>query len=89
MLVSLVLATATPDGSSLPVSEEPETALHPAATAFLVEILRKFSRRIQIIVLCHSHEMVSDEPIDPATLWPVGMDARGRTFRGERGNQKW
>lgn len=45
--------------------EEPETALHPAASAALREALVKASQRTQVIVTSHSPDLLDDRHIDP------------------------
>lgn len=45
--------------------EEPETALHPAASAALREALLKASQTTQIIVTSHSPDLLDDRSIDP------------------------
>lgn len=45
--------------------EEPETALHPAASSALREALLKASKTTQIIVTSHSPDLLDDRSIDP------------------------
>lgn len=45
--------------------EEPETALHPAASSALREALLKASRTTQIIVTSHSPDLLDDRNISP------------------------
>jgi predicted ATPase len=45
--------------------EEPETALHPAASGALREALARASRQTQIIVTSHSPDLLDDRGIDP------------------------
>lgn len=54
--------------------EEPETALHPAASASLREALDKASRHVQIIVTSHSPDLLDDPSIDPDSLLAVVSD---------------
>lgn len=51
--------------------EEPETALHPAASAALREALGKASQRIQVIVTSHSPDLLDDHQIQPDQLLAV------------------
>lgn len=51
--------------------EEPETALHPAASAALREALHKASLRTQIIVTSHSPDLLDDAQIDPEKFLAV------------------
>ncbi|GHT87263.1 chromosome segregation protein SMC [Betaproteobacteria bacterium] len=54
--------------------EEPETALHPAASAALRGALVKASRQTQIIVTSHSPDLLDDSDIDPDSLLAVASD---------------
>lgn len=51
--------------------EEPETALHPAASAALREALSRASRETQIIVTSHSPDLLDDPQLDPDSLLAV------------------
>lgn len=51
--------------------EEPETALHPAASAALREALTRASSHAQIIVTSHSPDLLDDPDIDPDSLLSV------------------
>lgn len=51
--------------------EEPETALHPAASASLREALTRASSHAQIIVTSHSPDLLDDPDIDPDSLLAV------------------
>jgi predicted ATPase len=51
--------------------EEPETALHPAASAALREALSQASMRSQIIVTSHSPELLDDRSMAPEQLLAV------------------
>lgn len=58
--------------------EEPETALHPAASAALREALTRASEHTQVIVTSHSPDLLDDKNINPdAVLSVVAM--RGET----------
>ena len=61
--------------------EEPETALHPAATAVLLEALRDAADRRQVIVTSHSPELLDHEDVDPDELRAVRAD-QGRSVIG-------
>lgn len=54
--------------------EEPETALHPAASAALREALRRASVQTQIIITSHSPDLLDDREIDTASLLAVRSD---------------
>lgn len=55
--------------------EEPETALHPAASAALREALLRASNHTQVIVTSHSPELLDDESIDHSQILAVISDA--------------
>ena len=61
--------------------EEPETALHPAVTAVLLEALRDASDRRQVIATSHSPDLLDDDAIDPAELLAVRAE-QGRSVIG-------
>ncbi len=54
--------------------EEPETALHPAASAALREALTRASRQTQIIVTSHSPDLLDDTSIPADTVLAVVAD---------------
>ena len=54
--------------------EEPETALHPAASAALREALNQASQMTQVIVTSHSPELLDDMAIGPESLLSVVSD---------------
>lgn len=54
--------------------EEPETALHPAATAVLLAALREASHATQIVVTSHSPDLLDNPDIDPMSLYAVDND---------------
>jgi predicted ATPase len=54
----ILLALFQTGAPSLLMIEEPETSLHPAATAAIVETLRNESSRSQIIISTHSPEVL-------------------------------
>jgi predicted ATPase len=59
--------------------EEPETALHPAASAALREALTKASEATQVIVTSHSPDLLDDRNIQPKHILAVvseGGDTR-------------
>lgn len=58
--------------------EEPETALHPAASAALREALQKASERTQVIVTSHSPDLLDDPMLNADSLLAVAAD-RGET----------
>lgn len=54
--------------------EEPETALHPGASAALREALIRASERTQIIVTSHSPDLLDDMSITPEALLVVAAE---------------
>ena len=54
--------------------EEPETALHPAASSALREALSRAAERTQVIVTSHSPELLDDLALDADTLLAVVSD---------------
>ncbi len=51
--------------------EEPETALHPAASAALREALVRSSKQTQVIVTSHSPDLLDDSGIDSSSILAV------------------
>ena len=58
--------------------EEPETALHPAASAALREALTRASAHTQVIVTSHSPDLLDDRSLSPDCLLAV-VSERGET----------
>jgi predicted ATPase len=83
ILVSLVSAKGVgAGGPSLIGIEEPETALHPAAAAALMEALAEGSARTQLIVTCHSPDLLDHPIVLPDMIRPVVIE-NGRTVVGK------
>lgn len=55
--------------------EEPETALHPGASAALREALERASEHTQVIVTSHSPDLLDDFDISPDALLIVASEA--------------
>jgi predicted ATPase len=55
--------------------EEPETALHPAASAILREALQLASEKTQVIVTSHSPDLLDDRSLSSNTLLAVVANA--------------
>lgn len=51
--------------------EEPEVALHPAATGVLLDSLRDASQSTQVIVTSHSPDLLDDEKLDTDSILAV------------------
>lgn len=54
--------------------EEPETALHPGASAALREALGRAAQRTQVIVTSHSPDLLDDRDISPDALLVVASE---------------
>jgi len=55
--------------------EEPEIALHPAASGLLLDGLREASRSTQVIVTSHSPDLLDDQQLDAGSLLAVYAEA--------------
>ena len=55
--------------------EEPETALHPAASAALREALSRASGHTQVIVTSHSPDLLDDRQLDADSFLAVVSDS--------------
>lgn len=62
--------------------EEPEVALHPAATAVLLDALREASRHTQVLVTSHSPDLLDHKEIRPENLLAV-VSRDGNTIVGD------
>jgi predicted ATPase len=51
--------------------EEPEVALHPAATGILLDSLRDASGKTQVVVTSHSPDLLDDEDLDTDSILAV------------------
>ncbi len=84
----LVALFQTSDESSVPVSlvgiEEPETALHPAAAAVLLDALEEANMTRQVLVTSHSADLLDNKRINPDALF-AGVSTHGRTEIGPIG----
>lgn len=75
ILVSLV--SVGPEGMSGPSLigiEEPETALHPAAAGALMDALTEGSETAQILVTCHSPDLLEHSEVRPQMIRAVVLD---------------
>jgi predicted ATPase len=61
--------------------EEPETALHPAAVAVLLDAARDASRHAQVILTSHSPDLLDRDDIPDDALLAVSAE-HGRTVIG-------
>ena len=82
LLVALFQHASEPwDWAPVIAIEEPEVALHPAATAVLLDALREVSRNTQILVTSHSPDLLDHKEISPETLLAVAS-LNGNTIIG-------
>lgn len=82
ILVSLVsVGSEGTKGPSLIGIEEPETALHPAAAGALMDALGEGSESTQLIITCHSPDLLDNESVTPEMIRPVILED-GRTRIG-------
>lgn len=82
ILVSLVSVRGNGSGGpSLIGIEEPETALHPAATGALMDALTEGALRTQLIVTCHSPDLLDHPDVAPEMIRPVLLH-NGKTVVG-------
>lgn len=61
--------------------EEPEIALHPAASGVLLDVLSEASENVQVIVTSHSPDLLDGDSIPTSSLRAVTSEA-GRTVIG-------
>jgi predicted ATPase len=88
ILVSLVSATGMSSGGpSLIGIEEPETALHPAAAGAMMDALTESAERTQLIVTCHSPDLLDHESVTADMIRPVVLE-NGRTVAGALSPEK-
>lgn len=82
ILVSLVSARGTISGGPTLIGiEEPETALHPAAAGAMMDALTEGAERTQLLVTCHSPDLLDHDSVTADTIRPVLLD-NGRTVTG-------
>jgi hypothetical protein len=94
LLISLFQNAGSDTHVSLIGIEEPETGLHPAATAVLLDALREASESVQVVVTSHSTDLLDnpDVPSDSirAVSWKngrtdiLGIDDATRSVLHER-----
>ena len=60
-----------PSGPSVVAIEEPEAALHPAATHTLVDALQEATQQTQILLTTHSGDLLADRDLHPAQVLVV------------------
>jgi predicted ATPase len=62
--------------------EEPETALHPAASGVLFDAMREASASVQVIATTHSADLLDKKEIDSDAILSVELEG-GRTHIGQ------
>jgi predicted ATPase len=67
-----------PTGPSVVGIEEPESALHPAATHTLVRALQEATQQTQVLLTTHSADLLAERDLDPAQVLVV-RNRHGRT----------
>ena len=72
-LVAVSQTSAHGAGASLVGIEEPETSLHPAAAAALMDGLREATEHTQVIITSHSPDLLDQMDLDTDTLLAVAM----------------
>lgn len=82
ILVSLASANGHAGrGPTLVAIEEPEAALHPAAAGALMDALLEAAGRVQILVSCHSPDLIDHSEVTPEMIRVV-LAEQGRTVVG-------
>jgi len=94
LLVALFQNAGSDSPATLIAIEEPETGLHPAATAVLLDALREASESVQVIVTSHSSDLLDNPAIDSdelrAVYWEngateiLGIDDASRSAMRDR-----
>jgi predicted ATPase len=94
LLVALFQNAGSDSRVSLVAVEEPETGLHPAATAVVLDAIREGSESVQVIVTSHSTDLLdnSEIPSDAirAVSWEngqteiLGIDSASRSALHDR-----
>ncbi len=84
--IGILVSTLSADpskatGPTLIGIEEPETALHPAAAGAMMEALAEGAEKTQLIVTCHSPDLLDHESVTADMIRPVMLD-NGRTVVG-------
>ncbi|MBL8761539.1 MAG: AAA family ATPase [Phycisphaerae bacterium] len=88
ILLSLLSSTAGKGvGPTLVGVEEPETALHPAATGAILGAFLEAAGSTQIVLTCHSPDMIEQQDIDPSMIRVV-ITEDGETKVGPLSTQK-
>jgi len=80
-LHALGVLTALFEGTETVGIEEPESGLHPAAAAVLMDALRDGAHRRQVIVTTHSPDLLDVPGLEPSEVLAV-RSVRGKTIIG-------
>jgi predicted ATPase len=72
-LVAVSQASAQGARANLVSIEEPETSLHPAATAALMDGLREATAHTQVVITSHSPDLLDQMNLDTDTLLAVAL----------------
>jgi predicted ATPase len=72
-LVAVSQSSIQGESASLVGIEEPETSLHPAATAALMDGLREATEHTQVIITSHSPDLLDQMDLETDTLLAVAL----------------
>jgi hypothetical protein len=72
--LGILTAFLQPNRPTLVGLEEPEATIHPEALSSILEMIRSFSRDIQVLVTTHSPELLDAKWIEPENLRVVSWD---------------
>ncbi len=75
VLVAALQFLELPDSNQVIGIEEPETALHPAAMAVLLDALREASVNTQILITTHSPDLLDRVDIETDSLFAVSNES--------------
>jgi len=81
LLVALFQNAGSDSPATLIAIEEPETGLHPAATAVLLDALREASESVQVAVTSHSSDLLDNPEIRSDELRAVYWENGGTEVR--------
>lgn len=78
ILISLLATRGTGNGGpTLVAVEEPETALHPAAAGALFDAITEASLQTQVLVTCHSPDLLDQPGLLPESIIAAVLDEQG------------
>lgn len=80
-ILTSLLSGRRPEGPTLVGVEEPETALHPAGAAALMDAMLEAAESVQVIATCHSPDLLDHPDVSAEMIRPVLFED-GRTRVG-------